>query len=176
MLYVAHFHYSTYLFSSKSHTGVVLTNAFQDMLECFSLTKKILALNANNATSNDKQTSKLSTLKNSFEEENCVRCFNHTIQLSAKALLAPFNTALSRKGREDSPKITADSSDDITILGADQEDEDDTDDADNEGEGAEDRDDEDDNIDELQELSEDEHDQMLEDTAVVCETVSKVMY
>jgi hypothetical protein len=154
----------------------VLANAFQETLEGFSLTEKILALNADNATANDKQTSKLSTLENSFEEENRVRCFNHTIQLSAKALLTPFNAALSRKGREDSPEIAADSTDDIIILGADQEDEDDADDADDEDEDVEDRDDEDDDIDELQELSEGERDQMLEDTAVVRETVSKVLY
>jgi len=32
-------------------------------------------------------------LPNSFEELNRVRCFNHTIQLSAKALLKPFSSA-----------------------------------------------------------------------------------
>jgi hypothetical protein len=32
-------------------------------------------------------------LPNTFEELNRVRCFNHTIQLSAKALLKPFSSA-----------------------------------------------------------------------------------
>jgi hypothetical protein len=42
------------------------------------------------------------------------------------------------------------------------------------GEGEIDEDVEDDNIDELQELSEDEQKQLLEETAAVCETVTKV--
>ena len=71
--------------------------AFQEMLKRFGLTEKIHALNADNATSNDKQTTKLDALPNSFEEENRVRCFNHTMQLSAKSLLAPLNPAISQK-------------------------------------------------------------------------------
>lgn len=51
---------------------------------------QILLFTADNATSNDKQTDYLSGLSNSFEELNQVRCFNHTIQLLAKALLKPF--------------------------------------------------------------------------------------
>jgi len=35
-------------------------------------------------------------MDNSFQEENHVRCFNHTLQLSAKALLHPFNPALGK--------------------------------------------------------------------------------
>ena len=73
--------------------------AFQDMLERFGLTQKILAVNADNATANDKQTMKLSKLANSFEEEHRARCFNHTIQLSAKTLLKPFNTALGCRAK-----------------------------------------------------------------------------
>ncbi|KAG1741576.1 uncharacterized protein EDB91DRAFT_335401 [Suillus paluster] len=65
---------------------------FQAMLECFGLTKRILAVNADNATANDSQTTKLASLDNSFESVNCVRCFNHTLQLAAKALLKPFNS------------------------------------------------------------------------------------
>ena len=79
----------------QSHTGATMANAFQDMLNRFGLTEKILAVNADNATSNDTQTTKLDQLDNSFEEENRVRCFNHTLQLSAKSLLKPFNMALS---------------------------------------------------------------------------------
>src|SRR5258705_11663448 len=81
--------------SIQSHTGVAMANAFQDMLERFGLTEKILAFNADNATPNDVQTIKLDQLDNSFKEENRVRCFNHTLQLSAKSLLKPFNLALS---------------------------------------------------------------------------------
>jgi hypothetical protein len=74
-----------------------MANAFQDMLEKSGLTTKILAINADNATSNDTQTTKLDQLDNSFDEENRVRCFNHTLQLSVKSLLKPFNTAISEK-------------------------------------------------------------------------------
>ena len=35
----------------------------------------------------------LAGLPNAFEEPNWVRCFNHTLQLSAKALLKPFYSA-----------------------------------------------------------------------------------
>ncbi|KAG1750336.1 uncharacterized protein EDB91DRAFT_1196368 [Suillus paluster] len=65
---------------------------FQAMLERFGLTKRILAVNADNATANDSQTTKLASLDNSFESVNRVRCFNHTLQLAAKALLKPFNS------------------------------------------------------------------------------------
>jgi len=79
----------------QSHTGVVMANAFQVMLKQSGLSKKILAINADNTTSNDTQTTKLDELDNSFDQENHVWCFNHTLQLSAKSLLKPFNTALS---------------------------------------------------------------------------------
>ncbi|KAG2079078.1 hypothetical protein BDR04DRAFT_986372, partial [Suillus decipiens] len=58
-----------------------MAKAFQAMLEHFRLTKRILAVNADNATANDTQTMKLTSLDNSFESVNCVRCFNHTLQL-----------------------------------------------------------------------------------------------
>jgi len=47
-----------------------MANAFQAMLARFGLTEKILAFNADNATSNDKQTMKLDQLDNSFHKEN----------------------------------------------------------------------------------------------------------
>ena len=37
-----------------------MAKAFQNMLECFGLTQKILTFNTDNATANDKQTTKLS--------------------------------------------------------------------------------------------------------------------
>ena len=46
-----------------------MAKAFQDMLEQFGLTEKILGINADNASANDKQTMKLSSLNNSFKEE-----------------------------------------------------------------------------------------------------------
>jgi hypothetical protein len=67
--------------------GVTMVNTFQDMLERFGLTQKIHTVSTDNAMANDKQTTNLSKLDNSFEEEYCVHCFNHTTQLSAKTLL-----------------------------------------------------------------------------------------
>ncbi|KAM6490968.1 hypothetical protein JOM56_013588, partial [Amanita muscaria] len=58
-----------------------LAKAFHDMLIEHGLTCKILTFNGDNATSNDKQTTFLDKLPNSFNAINRVRCFNHTIQL-----------------------------------------------------------------------------------------------
>ena len=49
-----------------------MVNVFQKMLQQFGLTKKILAINADNATSNDMQTIKLDQLDNAFDKENRV--------------------------------------------------------------------------------------------------------
>ena len=149
--------------------------AFQDMLERFGLTQKILAVNADNATSNDTQTTKLHTLDNSFDEENRVWCFNHTIQLSAKSLLKPFNTALSGTPTDDDMAVTTEDDDDQMIDQGDEDEEDEDDEEeDDEDEGEVEDDVEDDNIDELQELSEDGRKELLEETAAVRETVTKV--
>jgi hypothetical protein len=140
-----------------------MANAFQDMLEQSGLTTKILAINADNATSNDTQTTKLDQLDNSFDEENRVRCFNHTLQLSVKSLLKPFNTAIS------DDDTTAQDHDDSQVLPDDSEEEGrDEQEIDIEGDV------EDDSVNELQELSEDERVQVLEETAVVRETITKV--
>ena len=144
-----------------------MENAFQKMLEQFGLTKKIHAVNANNATSNDTQTTKLDQRDNTFEEENRVQCFNHTLQLSAKALLKPFNIGLSGKATDDNNELTQDDDNDPAMVGdgGDKEDE--------EEQASEDND-EDDKIDELEELNEDEWNRVLQETAVVHETVTKV--
>ena len=155
----------------QSHTGATMAKAFQRMLEQFGLTQKILAFNADNATANDKQTVKLDALDNSFEEANRARCFNHTLQLSAKTLLAPFNTAISGKAKDDGLPEGDDNDNDNDQLLLELEEE--VDDAE-EGVGDIDMDDEDDGINELQELSENEREQVLEDTTVVRETVTKV--
>ena len=34
-------------------------------------------------------------MENAFKDVNCACCFNHTLQLSAKALLSPFNAGMS---------------------------------------------------------------------------------
>ena len=46
--------------------------AFQNMLKQFGLDGKILAVNTDNVTSNDTQTTKLDALDNSFNKENQV--------------------------------------------------------------------------------------------------------
>jgi len=149
-----------------------MANAFQKMLEHFRLTKKILALNADNATSNDTQTTRLHELNNSFNKENHVRCFNHTLQLSAKTLLKPFNIALAGKGMDNDDgnddDIAAQDEGSTLVIEDDSEEE-------GEDEGIDaDSDIEDDNVDKLQELSENKWIQVLEETAVICETVTKV--
>jgi hypothetical protein len=156
----------------QSHTGVTMANAFQAMLERFGLTEKIHGLNADNASANDTQTVKLNGLENSFEEDNRVRCFNHTLQLSAKALLKPFNTALSGKTTDDNDACEVNDND--RLMPEIDEDEDDEDDNDDEEVDVEDSDDQDDGVDELQELSEAEQIEMLENTADVREIVTKV--
>ncbi|KAG6818456.1 hypothetical protein H0H92_002715, partial [Tricholoma furcatifolium] len=74
-----------------SHTGVTLAMAFHQMLMKHGLENKIMAINADNATSNDTQTDRLESLPNSFSGVNRVRCFNHTLNLAVKALLRPFS-------------------------------------------------------------------------------------
>lgn len=153
----------------QSHSGVAMANAFQSMLQQFGLSEKILAVNADNASSNDTQTIKLDQLDNTFNKENRVRCFNHTLQLSAKALLRPFNIGLSAgKATDDSDEIDQDDEDNIAVF---EDDEDEGDDGDD-GQGEED--DPNDNIDELGILDEDERNQVLEDTTVVRDTITKV--
>jgi hypothetical protein len=151
-----------------------MANTFQNMLQQFRLTEKIHAVNTDNATSNDTQTTKLDQLDNTFDEENRVRCFNHTLQLSAKALLKPFNIGLSGKAADDNNELTPDDDGNLVTSVDDEGDEGDEEDEEDEDEWADDKDNKDDNIDELEELSEDEKNQVLEETVVVCETVTKV--
>jgi hypothetical protein len=154
----------------QSHTGVAMANTFQKMLVQFGLTQKIHAVNADNATSNDTQTTKLDQLDNTFDKDNRVRCFNHTLQLSAKALLKPFNIGLSGKMTDDDDEITQDDDGILATFEDDEEGEEDKEDK----EEADNEDDEDDNIDELEALSEDEQKRVLEETAAVRNAVTKV--
>jgi len=156
----------------QSHTGASLAKAFQNMLARFNLTDKVLSVTADNATSNDKQVTALAAMDNSFDEENHVRCFNHTVQLSAKALIKLFNVGMSSK------KSAEDGDDDLEVESdmpgledieeeVQEEDEAGADEAE-EGEDAED------DIDELAELSASERDKVMSETATVREAVSKV--
>jgi hypothetical protein len=154
----------------QSHTGVAMANTFQKMLQQFGLTEKIHSVNADNASPNNTLTTKLDQLDNTFEEQNRARCFNHTLQLSAQALLKPFNVGLSGNVMDDDNQSTQDDDGDLVMV------EDDKDEEDEEGQAKDkdDEDDEDDNINELEELSEEEQCQVLQETAVVRETVTKV--
>ena len=140
------------------------------LLLIIGLTERILGLNADNASANDKQTMKLSSFDNSFKEEYRARCFNHTLQLSAKTLLKPFNTALSSKAEDTVDVMDEDDEELPNLVNTDEEGEEEEDDEKED----EDKDDEDDGIDELETLSEEERTQVLEDTADVCVTVTKV--
>ena len=128
-------------------------------------------MNADNATSNDTQGETLAEMPNSFELKNRVRCFNHTLQLSTKTLLRPFNAGLG-KATEDG---TCDDVDDLLSQGID--DNDDNDEEEDEEDGLPvipDEDDIDNGIDELDALDADSREAIMNDTAAVRETVTKV--
>jgi hypothetical protein len=125
---------------------------------------QILTFNGDNATSNDKQTTALDKLPNSFDATNHVQCFNHTIQLSAKALLKPFSA---------SPKDNNESNNDDEDLeeGPEIHYEDPEDDRSNNNDNDNKEEEEEDPLDELDEEA---HEQLLEDTVVVHTTLNKV--
>jgi len=175
----------------ESHTGVALAKVFQQMLEAFGLqdqvclsfnvillnssSQQILAMNADNATLNDTQGESLADMPNSFQLENHVCCFNHTLQLSVKTLLHPFNVGLG-KAMEDRDSA------DVDDLLDDDDDEDKNKDKDK-GKGKDedlpdvpDINDINDSIDELDMLDADEWEAIIADTAAVCETVSKLCH
>src|SRR5882724_3572714 len=117
----------------------------------------MLAMNADNAAPNDTQTAILAKLNNSFEEDQRARCFNHTIQLSVKTLLRPFNTALGAAGTADRASGDDDGTmPDLEVIEND--------------EAVEDADDQ---IDELEELEDAEREELLAATVNVRETISK---
>ncbi|KAJ7052448.1 hypothetical protein C8F01DRAFT_920335, partial [Mycena amicta] len=60
-----------------------LAREFHEMLSRFGLEAKILAWTGDNATSNDTQNTTLGdNPNNSFDADNCVRCFNHILNLA----------------------------------------------------------------------------------------------
>ena len=127
-------------------------------------------MNADNATSNDKQTTALDNLNNSFDSVNRVRCFNHTLQLSVKTLIKPFNVGMGKTTEaniDDMPALE-DFEDDNT------DEENGVDDDGGNGAGQEDYDNVEDEVDEFAELSQDEQDQIVNDTVAVQQAVSKL--
>lgn len=87
---------------------------------------QILAFIGDNASNNDTQTAQLEKLANSFEAANRVHCFNHTMQISAKALLKPFSTraATSDSHDEDTLDVVTHDNDDDVGVSAEADDED----------------------------------------------------
>jgi hypothetical protein len=146
----------------ESHTGATLAKVFHKMLVSFGIEAKILSFVADNASANATQTTALAALDNAFEEEARVLCFNHTVSLSAKAFLAPFNSAIGAAAAAD---IEAADADEIML---EEEDED-------EGEAEEeDEPDVDDGIDEMEALDELARETLIIDTNNVRSVVTKV--
>jgi hypothetical protein len=120
---------------------------------------KALSFAGDSATSNDTQTTALSTNpNNSFAAANRVRCFNHVLNISAKSLLRPFQKTVRRDGSEVMYSLA-------DFEAPELEDED------REGE---EEDDEGDEINIFVEMSEEEQQLALQQMAAVRETISKV--
>ena len=141
------------------------------MLRRFGLTDKIHTVNADNASSNRTQVEALEKMDNNFDGDNYVRCFNHTLQLCAKALIKPFNMAIcGKKSAEEDEEGDVDGKDMPDLEDVQYEDdEEDTDDTD-----VEDGDDIDDDVNELDELDDKERDKLIVETTAVRLAVSKV--
>lgn len=135
---------------------------------------QILTFTGDNASSNDKQTKHLGGLPNTFDTVNHVRCFNHTMQLSAWALLKPFSAVHNHRDsnsgsiEDDEAVKTPPSveSDDDHEDNSDIEDNGaatdiDGDDDDNDDDKDEDDDNDDDKDDSLQELDDEAREKLL---------------
>lgn len=137
-------------------------------------------MNADNATSNNTQGEALANMDNSFVMEHRVRCFNHTLQLSAKTLLCPFNAGLGKATERDDNDIDPL---DLDINGDDSEDGEDEDEDEDENEDEDEdlldldsTDNLDDGVDELDELDPDAREEVMADTAAVRKVVTKLRH
>ena len=127
-------------------------------------------MTADNAAANDTQVEALAGMRNSFEPEGRVRCFNHTLQLSAKTLLRPFNAGLGKAtegGSEDNKEGE-------NFLDIEEDSEDSEDDDDEDALDGPNADDVDDGIDELDDLGADAREKLMADTTAVRQVISKV--
>jgi hypothetical protein len=79
---------------TQSHTRSTFAAAFQKMFIEYGIQEKVLSVNSNNTSSNDNTQTHLASHNNSFNEEACLCCFNHTVSLACKELPKPFNPAL----------------------------------------------------------------------------------
>jgi hypothetical protein len=126
---------------------------------------KMHAFTGDNASSNDTQVAELQKKNNLFDASNHVRCFNHTIQLSCKALLKPFTSC-----------ITSSTTDDDNMLDLEAIEDNNEDESEDKGEelACNMDDDMDDDINELDALSGEEQAAFVEATMAVKEAVTKV--
>lgn len=177
---------------NQSHTGDALAQAFHKMLVEHGLTEKvsptpttstvhslpleqILTFVGDNATSNDKQTTRLHRLPNLFESVNHIPCFNHTMQLSAKALLRPFACATSTAEVDSiNEALDNDEMDEMPGLKGIEDDEEADNDNDNNDDAGGNGNDDDEIDEEFNGLSDEEREQLLDNTAAVRGTLDKV--
>jgi hypothetical protein len=125
-----------------------------------------LTFTGDNAKTNDVQTDRLEEFPNTFESVNRIRCFNHIMQLSAKALMKSF-TSPAASGDND------DNDDDIDIINpviADFAGDDDGD-----SDGCSNDDDYGGDVPAFNALDGEEREELLANTEVVHETLSKVI-
>ena len=137
----------------------------------FHASRQILSFNADNASCNDTQTDKLDELDNAFERANRVRCFNHTLQISARGFLEPL---AGSRTLGDAADDAADEDDtdgnslpDLELVGAEDEEEGDVDGVDNE-------DDAHDNDDAMADLNDEEREELVTNTTAVRDALRKV--
>lgn len=133
----------------------------------------MLAFTGDNATSNDTQVSELAALPNSFKEQCRVRCFNHTMQLSAKALIKPFDSKQSKSPTNDADEEG--DTDDVNVEDDDEDEDEDEDIPDLETPDGDDNPDDDIETEAaLAEMSEEEREILLSDTLEVRSSLTKV--
>jgi hypothetical protein len=115
---------------------------------------------------------RLHQLPNKFKSVNRIRCFNHTLQLSVKALLRPFASASPIP--EPGDNIPDDDSEIVTL--EEEEEEEEAEDSDDEGsrEGDDEADAEGEVDEAFDGLTDEEHEQLLENTSAVCTVLNKV--
>ena len=107
-------------------------------------------------------------MNNSFVLKHSVHCFNHTLQLSVKTLLYPFNAGFG-KANEDGEDV-----DDLSKVDIDDEDDNEDEDGDEVPSGLYDVDDIDNGVDELDALDYDAREEIMADTATVHDMVTKL--
>ncbi len=107
-------------------------------------------------------------MNNSFVLEHRIRCFNHTLQLSVKTLLRPFNAEFG-KANEDGEDV-----DNLSEVDIDDKDDNEDEDGDEVPPDLYDTDDIDDGINELDALDHDACEEIMADMATVRDMVIKL--